>query len=813
MIRIWRDRWPEVIACVAATLVAACAFGFFAELPALRNAELHSLDVRFQLRGPRRPGPEIVLVIVDDASIAKLGRPPFSRGLFADVVKKLSAAGARVIAFDLLFSEAQEPAPDHAFAAAIRDAGNVILPHVLLFGAPAGAADVILANAVVPPVLGRSAYRVTRVTPDSPTPVMPVVNGALLPLPDLADAAAALASVNVIYDTDGSLRFDPSVLRFGDDFYPTLPVAVVQRWLGLEPSDVVVDVGHGIRFGDRFVPTDESMHLLVNYRGPEGVFPRVSLSDVIAGRVRPEMFRDRIVMIGASALGLADTIVTPYSSALPRVERYASIADMILHGDLLRRDESTKVLDLVILLSVGLVVGLSCAAMAGLPAVGVAVATMGSVLAVVYAAFVGWGLWLHVVGPLSMIGINFAVVTTTRVAREEGRRGIAERALRESEERYALAARAGNDGLWDWDLVTGRVYYSDRWLRMMKAPAGAGDTPDTWFDRIHPEDVAKVRERLDRHLTGERPRFRAQFRVLTSDGVPMWMLVRGVAVQDAASRPIRIAGWLSDVTAQRLAEDRLRRANAEAQEANRAKSEFLARMSHELRTPLNAIIGFSQMIAMEVFGPIGSKTYREYARDIQTSGTHLLAVISDILDVSQIEARRVELLRKPVDLRSLIEECVDIVRLQASEAGLQLTTAVTRGLPQIEGDQTKLRQVLLNFLSNAIKFSRRGGNIDVSAGLEPDGGCWIAVTDEGIGIAPKDLDRIMQPFVKVASVETAQYGGSGLGLAISKALVELHDGRMTIASQPNVGTTVRVKFPSERVIRAGAAAPRRAAGA
>ncbi|HEX9464735.1 MAG TPA: CHASE2 domain-containing protein [Alphaproteobacteria bacterium] len=851
MIRIWRDRRPEALACLAATLFAACAFGFFAELPALRNAELHTLDMRFQLRGPRRPGPEIVLVMLDEPSIARLGRPPFSRALFADIVNRLHEAGARVVALDLLFSESQASlppslhttlekavtalddgahkavraeiqrqldvaAPDHAFAEAIHASGNVIAAYAFLFGAPAGAADVILANASVPPTLQRSAYRIVRAVPGAATPVMPVVSGVLMPIPEVAEAAAGLASVNVIYDTDGSLRFDPAVLRYGDDYFPTLPLAVVQRWWGLAPGEVMVETGRGLRFGDRFIPTDESMHLLVNYRGPEGTFPRVSLADVVAGRVPPQIFRDRIVLVGASALGLADTIVTPFSSALPRVERYASIADMILRGDALRRDDTTKLVDIVILLFAGLLVGTSCAAMSGVRATGVAAAATVGAMAMAYVAFIGWGVWLHVVGPVSMIGINFAAVTATRMAREEHRRRTAERALRESEERYALAARGANDGLWDWNLVTGRAYYSQRWLGMMGVPGSlAADSPDVWFERIHPDDMARVRERLDRHLAGERPRFRAQFRLRTAPSEPtLWMLVRGLAVRDPSGRPVRIAGSLSDVTAQRLAEDRLRRANIEAQAANTAKSEFLARMSHELRTPLNAIIGFSQMIAMELFGPIGSRNYRDYARDIQNSGTHLLGLISDVLDVSQIEARRMELRRTAVDLRAVIEQCVDMVRLQASEAGLRLTTALTRNLPQIEGDETKLKQVLLNFLSNAIKFGRRGGLVDVSAGLDADGGCWIAVSDDGIGIAAQDVERILQPFVKVAAVATAQYGGAGLGLSIAKALVDLHGGRMTITSQPNVGTTVRVQFPSERVIR-GAAAPtsRRAAGA
>jgi len=232
-----------------------------------------------------------------------------------------------------------------------------------------------------------------------------------------------------------------------------------------------------------------------------------------------------------------------------------------------------------------------------------------------------------------------------------------------------------------------------------------------------------------------------------------------------------------------------------AESANRAKSEFLANMSHELRTPLNAINGFSEMMVSEMFGSLGDKRYKEYAADILASGQHLLALINDILDMSKIEAGKMSLRFEPLDIQDVLDDVLRLMRNRAEAAGLTLTVEADAGLPEVEADYRALKQVLLNLLSNALKFTPRGGRVTVHAG---DGGAAedgrgriaMAVADTGIGIAAKDLGRLARPFEQIESQHAKTAQGTGLGLALTKSLVELLGGALTIASEPGQGTTV-----------------------
>ncbi len=229
-----------------------------------------------------------------------------------------------------------------------------------------------------------------------------------------------------------------------------------------------------------------------------------------------------------------------------------------------------------------------------------------------------------------------------------------------------------------------------------------------------------------------------------------------------------------------------------AESANRAKSEFLANMSHELRTPLNAINGFSEMMVGEMFGPLGDARYVDYARDILNSGQHLLALINDVLDMSKIEAGKMNLRFEPVRLDELAEDAVRLIKNRAETAGLQVAIEVP-SLPEGEGDYRALKQVLLNLLSNAVKFTPRGGVITLKAENRRDAlgqRVKVSVIDTGIGIAADDLARLARPFEQIESQLSKTQQGTGLGLALSKSLVEMHGGVLEIESQPGHGTVV-----------------------
>lgn len=254
----------------------------------------------------------------------------------------------------------------------------------------------------------------------------------------------------------------------------------------------------------------------------------------------------------------------------------------------------------------------------------------------------------------------------------------------------------------------------------------------------------------------------------------------------------------TDVTEREKVEGELRVAKENAERASRAKSEFLAHMSHELRTPLNAIMGFSELMKSEVFGPVGSDRYREYCADIYNSGAHLLSLINDILDLSKIDAGKAELEETGVEVASAIENVLRLVRIRAEEGKVRLETDLAPGLPSVRLDSRKFKQILMNLVSNAVKFTPEGGQVRIGARLGPDRGLLVEVADTGIGISEEDLPRIVTRFGQVTGEHARKHAGSGLGLPLAIELTKLHGGRCDISSQIGVGTVVTLHFPGER---------------
>ncbi|MDH5246188.1 MAG: ATP-binding protein, partial [Betaproteobacteria bacterium] len=230
--------------------------------------------------------------------------------------------------------------------------------------------------------------------------------------------------------------------------------------------------------------------------------------------------------------------------------------------------------------------------------------------------------------------------------------------------------------------------------------------------------------------------------------------------------------------------------------ANQHKSEFLANMSHELRTPLNAIIGFSEVLVEKMFGDMNDKQL-DYLRDIHSSGKHLLSLINDILDLSKIEAGRMELDLSEFDLRLALQNATTLVKERAQRHGIQLGLSVDEGLANVRADERKLKQILLNLLSNAVKFTREGGSINVTARRLADV-VEISVADTGIGIAPDDQQLVFEEFRQVGRDYTRKAEGTGLGLALTKRFVELHGGTIRLVSESGKGSTFTFSIPQER---------------
>ena len=370
--------------------------------------------------------------------------------------------------------------------------------------------------------------------------------------------------------------------------------------------------------------------------------------------------------------------------------------------------------------------------------------------------------------------------------------------LRRQEDRWQLAMAANNDGLWDWDCVTGEVFHSARWKEMI----GFGpDEPVDWEARIHPEDAERIHTSIQRYIARQSPQYREEYRLRAKDGEYRWILARGIAQWDESGKPLRMVGSHSDITLRKQAEEALRlqtealaRAKEAAEAAALSKSTFLATMSHEIRTPLNGIIGMTGILGDTELSP----EQADFLQTIRTSGEALLSIINDILDFSRVESGRMELESEDFDLWAFLEESVSLVAASAHAKGIELTAPIDPETPRfVRGDAARIRQVLLNLTGNAIKFTSKGEVVVRVLPAGTDSMLRFEVSDTGIGIPESARVRIFEPFTQEDSSTTRRFGGTGLGLAISRQLVSLMGGEMGVESMPGRGSrfwfTIRVE--------------------
>jgi PAS domain S-box-containing protein len=382
--------------------------------------------------------------------------------------------------------------------------------------------------------------------------------------------------------------------------------------------------------------------------------------------------------------------------------------------------------------------------------------------------------------------------------------------LHRSQERFALAVQGSNDGIWDWDLTHDEVYFSPRWKNML----GYEDheifnKSSEWSSRIHPDDVHRTLGVLNTYLDGNLPGYEIEHRLRHKDGSYRWILSRGVAFRDADGKPYRMAGSHTDITRLKETEAELRHARDVAEEASRAKSQFLANVSHEVRTPLNGILGMTQL-ALET---LLTAEQRDYLLTTKASVDLLLGVINDILDFSKIEAGKLDLDPHEFSLRHELGATLKSLAVRAHGKGLELGYRVTEDVPDaLVGDWLRLRQVVVNLVGNAVKFTEEGEVIvrvtqeqsalrrrgEAANGEPPEGApCHLhfQVRDSGIGIPPEKQRVIFEPFTQGDGSTTRKYGGTGLGLSISDKLVQLMGGRLWVESAPGRGSTFHFTVP------------------
>ncbi len=352
----------------------------------------------------------------------------------------------------------------------------------------------------------------------------------------------------------------------------------------------------------------------------------------------------------------------------------------------------------------------------------------------------------------------------------------------------------GRLGRWRWDVGQDTFDFSDRLYEIFgQSPESFTPTFDSIAAKLPREDGQRLSQALQRAMISQTP-YEIDFRVLKNGGEITHIRCQGRCALNANGEVTALYGIMQDVTEIMLHEEALRRAKESAERAYASKTQFLANMSHELRTPLNAIIGFSEMMERQLLGPIGTEKYLDYISGIRESGEHLLDLISDILDMSKIEAGKYTLHLEELNIAKLIRMAVHMMEGRALEGDIKIEPVFDNEELVIAADRRAMLQMILNLLSNAVKFSHQGGKVTISC-LERETYYSIKIKDEGVGIPAHKLADVLNPFEQAESHYSREHEGTGLGLAITKDLAELHGGALYIESVVGQGTNVTIRMP------------------
>lgn len=369
-----------------------------------------------------------------------------------------------------------------------------------------------------------------------------------------------------------------------------------------------------------------------------------------------------------------------------------------------------------------------------------------------------------------------------------------EKELEQREAQLSEAQAIGRMGHWHWQVGASEIQWSRQIYRIFGVEKkDFHPSLDNVNALLHKRDVGRLLQAFQRAII-EQNNYDMDFRVARPDGQVRHIRCEGRCEIDEQGEVVALFGIMQDITERVENERVLREAKESAERAYAAKSQFLANMSHELRTPLNAIIGFSEMMQRQLLGPIGTEKYLDYITGIRESGEHLLDLISDILDMSKIEAGKYKLDLEPLNLSKTIRLAVHMMEGRALDSGIKLTAIIHNEDLVVNADRRALMQILLNIISNAVKFTESEGEVSVEA-IERAHYLSIKIRDTGVGIPPNKLSSIIRPFEQVSNHYSREHQGSGLGLAITKELVELHNGSLSIDSEVDKGTTVTVRLP------------------
>jgi PAS domain S-box-containing protein len=723
--------------CASPAAIALVAALALAGLGALSPIEHRLMDLRFGM--VQRPASgDLVVVEIDSASLAALGVWPWPRELHATVIDRLAAAGARGIALDIDFSSASTPAADAALADALARAGHRVVLPIFKQHASLGRPD--------------SDVRYT-----GPLPMFGV--------------HAPLASVNLQPGEDGLIRL----------------YALAEPW----EDNLVPSIGAIFSAVER-PPADD---FYIDYGIDPASLPRISFADLLQGRADTSLLRGKLAVVGAAAVELGDLASVPIHRVLPGVTVQALGYESIVQGRMILRSSPMITWGVAILLAI-----VGGARFGRWPwRRGLLVVLVGS------AGLIAGSVALQAMAPLSLDVVAWiAVLWVSFIAALM--RGTDVLAIRIYRKGMALLHRTAIMRAVLDDSFDGIIIVDDR-DRIEHANATAARMVGESADALLGRPVASLFKTPATGPAGANQPVSTALARRDGSEVPVELVVSRSDLRggrhpfERRQEGRAIAIWtFRDITERRRAEEAQKAALQEAIATSRAKSEFIANMGHELRTPLNAIIGFSEMLKEQMLGPIGTPAYVSYAADIHTSGTRLRDALNGILDIARIEGGRYQLEEEPVALAETVDDAIGTVAEAARQKGTTIQCMLDHGLPMVRADARAVRQVLVSLLSNAVKFTGDDGRVAISGGIDGSGDVLLSIADNGIGMPQEQLEKVLKPFQQADTSLARKYEGVGLGLSLASGLMQLHDGSLAIASAPNAGTTVAIRFPAARVL-------------
>ncbi|MDC9728132.1 MAG: PAS domain-containing protein, partial [Methyloprofundus sp.] len=369
-------------------------------------------------------------------------------------------------------------------------------------------------------------------------------------------------------------------------------------------------------------------------------------------------------------------------------------------------------------------------------------------------------------------------------------------AVKHNAERLDLTLTATGDAIWDWNIKTGEFIVNSTYAKMLGYTANElSPHIDTWVQSVHPDDLEQAQNTLQDYLSGKINQYQVELRLLCKNNTWKWVNCRGKIIdKDKSGQALSMTGFHSDISARKMMEAQLVKEKQLAEQANQAKSDFLSSMSHELRTPLNSILGFAQLLESAPDEPLSSEQ-QENVSYILSSGNHLLNLINDILELSAIEAKKVDINLEPQPLAYTISDAISLLSPVAQKSGIKINYAPDDLNLTVLADATKLKQVIINFISNAIKYNKEQGSITISCTPQKTAHIRISVTDTGIGISSQNQKKLFTAFNRLGQ-ENSNIEGTGIGLLVTKDLVEMMHGNIGFSSTEQQGSTFWFELPT-----------------